>query len=149
MFMVASAVCWILTEPSLGRVSALESHSIEHLMVKTKYTRAEKGADVNSCCSKQNPCVLQQSGDNVALKLRIHHFRAGELSQLQLLNIHEQHNTKNLEDFLLGSCLGFLLKDAGMVLRRGAGMQRRWEKGDCTGGSRKQTRLFVKVGGSL
>lgn len=42
MFMVASAVCWILTEPSLGRVSALESHSIEYLMVKTKYTRTEK-----------------------------------------------------------------------------------------------------------
>lgn len=42
LFVVVSAVCWILTEPALGWVCALKSHSVEHLVVKTKYTRAEK-----------------------------------------------------------------------------------------------------------
>lgn len=117
-------------------------------MVKTNVIW--KGAGVSSCCSEQNPHVLQQSGDNVAAHpcmclVIAPNYRVGELSQLQSLN-HPQitQQPKIWRIFCWVSSLGFSLKvqqDVGRVLGarcERSGERRRWEKRGSTGGSLKE-----------
>lgn len=123
-----------------------------------------KGGDVSSCCLEQNPRVLQQSWDNVALVLHIHACvwsslwitALGNSHSCSCWTIHKQPNNQKSREFSAGLVVWV---SCWMSSRMWGGCwgarcewneeQRRWEKCGSTGGSLKLARFFAEVGRGL